>query len=162
MTTPSLNLHIRTATEQDIVGLHQVFEASVHQTCNRHYTEVQINAWVTKADISRWQELFNSDLVFILAEDNEAHQIAGFTSINAEGYLHSMFVHPDYQHKGIAGQLLDNAEQFAVQNHASDIHVEVSITAHPFFEKAGYRVDRAQIVTVNGTEMTNFVMRKQL
>lgn len=162
MTTPSSHLHLRTATQQDITSLHQVFEASVRQTCNQHYTEAQINAWVAKADINRWQELFNSDLVFILAEDKEARQIVGFTSINAKGYLHSIFVHTDYQHKGIAQQLLDNAEQFAIQNHAPDIHVEASITARRFFEKAGYTEVKAQTVTVNGTEMTNFVMQKRL
>ena len=162
MTTYKLNLHIRTATKQDLINLHQVFEISVRQTCNQHYTEGQINAWVTKADRNRWQELFNSDLVFMLAEDNDTHQIAGFTSINADGYLHSMFVHPDYQRKGVALQLLGHAEQFAIQNHASGIHVEVSITARPLFEKAGYAIVKSQTVVVNGTEMTNFIMQKQL
>lgn len=153
---------LRIATKQDITSLHRVFEASVRHTCNQHYTEAQINAWITRADINRWQELFNSDLVFILTEDDATRQIAGFTSINAKGYLHSMFVHPDYQHKGIAQLLLDYAEQFAIQNHAPDIHVEASITARPFFEKAGYKVVKVQTVTVNGIEMTNFVMKKLL
>ena len=162
MTASSSNLRIRIATKQDIIHLHEVFEASVRQTCNQHYTEAQINAWVTKADMNRWQELFSSDLVFILAEDNETHQIAGFTSINAEGYLHSMFVHPDYQRKGIAQQLLNHAEQLAIEKCVSGIHVEVSITARPFFEKAGYAIVNAQMVVVNGTEMTNFIMQKQL
>ena len=39
---------------------------------------------------------------------------------------------------------------------------EVSITARPFFEHHGYKVEREQRVQANRMIMTNFLMRKTL
>lgn len=153
---------LRTAVDSDLHLLYGVFKASVGDTCSRHYTQKQINAWIGKATPGRWKELFESDLHFILAEDTETEKIAGFTSIDTAGYLHSMFVRPEFQRQGVASLLLCAAEQFAAGHHAGSVHSEVSITARPFFERRGYVVEKEQTVVVGEVEMTNFVMRKGL
>ncbi len=43
---------------------------------------------------------------------------------------------------------------------AEAIRVHASLTAKPFFEKRGYRVEREQTVRCRGVEMTNFAMKK--
>lgn len=151
---------LRTATYADLSLLHPVFEASVRGTCRKDYTEEQINAWVQRASPERWQELFGSDLHFVLMEDNRTKEIAGFTSINARGYLHSMFVHPGYQHRGIGTSLLHAAEEFAHTHRADSIYSEVSKTAKPFFEANGYRIEKEQTVTIGRIQMNNFMMKK--
>lgn len=153
---------IRPATLEDLPLLHLCFEASVSQTCCNDYNTEQINAWINKATLERWQELFDSDLHFIVAEDRATKHIAGFTSINSIGYLHSMFVHPLYQQQGVAKQLLQVAETFAIQSQTTSIHSEVSLTAKSFFAKMGYVCEEEQAIVVNQVVMTNFLMRKQL
>lgn len=155
------NFILKTATHKDIPLLHRLFKASVRHTCNRHYAQAQIDAWINKATPARWEQLFHSDLHFIIAITIE-QEIAGFTSVNTQGYLHSMFVHPDYQHQGAASLLLSAAEDFTRQQHVASIHSEVSITARPFFEKRGYQVEKEQTVELDSIKMINFVMRKQL
>ena len=155
-------IRIRKADAEDLATLHQVFEKSVRNTCCKDYSPEQIDAWINRADSARWQELFHSELHFFLAEDTETFQTAGFTSVDTQGYLHSMFVHPRFQKKGIATLLLRTAEMFACHHQAPSLFAEVSLTARPFFERQGFVVEKQQTVTVSHVDMTNFAMRKQL
>ncbi len=155
-----MDIEIREATEADIPLLHLVFELSVTGLCSRDYKPEQIHAWVARADMNRWRELVESDLQFWVALESKSGFPAGFTSINKEGYLHSMFIHPDFKRQGIATMLLSQAEAFACHSDIPSIYAEVSLTARPFFEKQGYKVEREQTIIVNGVGMRNFVMRK--
>ena len=156
------NFSLREANLNDLSLLQPVFEKSVRQTCIRHYSKRQIDAWINKASPERWKELLESDLHFIVAEDTEKDMIAGFTSINKKGYLHSMFVAPDYQRQKVASLLLKAAESFAGRHHAEFVFTEASKTAKPFFEFMGYQTERKQTVSVNQVEMINFLMKKYL
>ena len=93
---------------------------------------------------------------------NERDEIIGFSSMNAEGYLHSLFVHRDYQQVGVGSLLLSAVEKRAWEYGVSEITSEVSLTARPFFEKRGYEVVKVQKRRANRLELTNFVMRKRL
>ena len=46
-----------------------------------------------------------------------------------------MFVHKDFQGKGIATMLLEEIERYAITAGIMRITSEVSLTARPFFEK---------------------------
>lgn len=142
--------------------LHQVFEDAVRITCAGDYTMNQIESWVKKADLPRWEHLLASGLHFMAAEYIPTGEVVGFVSVDSTGYLHSMFVHPLHQHRGVATFLLHAAEEFATGFKAVALDSEVSITARPFFEKQGFRMLCAQKVEVLGVEMDNFVMQKPL
>lgn len=157
-----MEIEIKKATEVDIPLLYRIFEKSVTGLCRQDYEAEQIQAWVSRADVSRWQELFKSDLCFWLAIDKVSRLPVGFTSINRDGYLHSLFVHPDYIRQGIATMLLVHAETWVSRFHVSSVYAEVSLTARPFFEKQGYKAEQEQCVVVNEVPMCNFVMRKLL
>ena len=88
--------------------------------------------------------------------------IIGFSSMNTEGYLHSMFVHKDWQHKGVASMLLSEVEKMALGYGVHKISAEVSITARPFFEKHGYKMVKEQKAKANRLYLTNYVMKKRV
>lgn len=142
--------------------LHSVFEAAVRTTCIADYTSEQIDAWVKKATVQRWNHLLESNLVFIAAVHVPTNVIAGFTSIDPTGYVHSMFVHPVHQHRGVGDFLLRAAEDFAKGYRAISLDAEVSLTARSFFEHQGFRIQCAQTVEVLGIELDNYVMSKPL
>ena len=50
---------------------------------------------------------------YFIVATNQQSQIVGFSSITNKGYLHSMFVHKDFQGKGIATILLNEIERYA-------------------------------------------------
>ena len=110
--------------------------------------------------MEHWKELLLKNS-YIAALDNWGN-IIGFSSMNADGYLHSLFVHKDWQRKGVATLLLSEVEKMADEYGVRKISTEVSITARPFFEKRGYRVVKEQKAKANRLYLTNFVMEKML
>lgn len=83
--------------------------------------------------------------------------IAGFGDIDKDGYLDRLFVHADYQGKGIATAVCNQLEQ-AVDG---KITTYASITAKPFFEKRGYKVVKERQEERQGVLLTNYVMIKE-
>ena len=121
-------------------ALSPVFEEAVRVTCCKDYTPSQVEAWVQRATSSRWQELLSGDLHFLAAVSQPSGEVAGFISVRGDGYLHSLFVHPAHQRRGVASFLLRAAEEEARRSEAPDLFSEVSLTAKPFFpdEAAAY------------------------
>lgn len=93
---------------------------------------------------------------------NQKSQIVGFSSITPQGYLHNMFVHKDFQDKGVATVLLNEIERYVAVMGIKRITSEVSLTARPFFEKRGFVVEKEQKCRANKLFLTNFVMAKEL
>lgn len=122
----------------------------------KDYTGEQLNVWATgQVDLEKWN-LSLQEHYSIVAVENEV--IVGFGDIKQTGYLDRLFVHADYQGKGIATAICDQLEQSVEGN----ITTHASITARPFFEKRGYKVVKEQQVERKGIFLTNYVMTKEL
>ena len=73
-----------------------------------------------------------------------------------------LYVHPDFKRRGAATALMQAAEKEARRLGVKQMSTEASLTAHPFFEAAGFSVVRRQTVEFNGQKFDNFYMRKAL
>ena len=152
---------IRQATEQDIPALQELFHNTVLYVNSKDYTQEETADWASCGNsMEHWKELLAKHH-FIVALDNQG-KIIGFSSMNAEGYMHAMFVHKDRQGKGVATRLLAEAEKMAREYEVQKIWAEVSITARPFFEKHGYRIIKEQKAKANRLYLTNYVMEKTI
>ena len=155
------NNKIRVLEEKDIPLMRDLFCTTVLNVNSRDYTEEEVKDWASCGDNeARWKELLANNQY--IGAFNECNVLVGFSSMNKDGYLHSMFVHKDFQHKGIAIQLLSEVERIARQYEVRYITCEVSLTARTFFEKKGYEIIKIQKYKANRLELTNFVMRKAL
>lgn len=74
--------------------------------------------------------------------------------------MHTLFVHKDFCHQGIATSLYKYLEAYARERGAKRLTSEVSITAKPFFEKQGFQVDEEQKRKANQMRLTNYKMSK--
>lgn len=153
------NLGIRRLAAQDIPEMRKLFRATVLTVNSKDYTKEEVEDWASCRDsVEHWKELLAKNN-YIGALDGQGG-IVGFSSMNAEGYLHSMFVHKDWQGKGVATLLLSEVEKIARRYGVHKISVEVSVTARPFFEKHGYKVVKEQKAKANRLYLTNYVMEK--
>ena len=153
------NLGIRPLTELDIPEMRELFRTTVLTVNSKDYTKEKVADWASCGDsVAHWKELLAKN-DYIGALDGQGN-IIGFSSMNADGYLHSMFVHKDWQGKGVATLLLSEVEKIAREYDVHKISVEVSITARPFFEKRGYKVLKEQKAKANRLWLTNYVMEK--
>ncbi len=155
------NFSVRPSDYKDIPVLSKLFHNTVLQINIQDYTLAQVQAWSNRGTKERWEELFQSELCFFVAEDDN-NQVVGFVSVTPSGYIHSLFVHVDYQRCGIAHMLLKTVEEEAKRYGASYCWSEVSITARGFFEKEGYEMESEQTVLLNQESLINYIMRKRL
>ena len=155
------NFIIRAALQSDAVELKNLFQNTVLAINRRDYLQAAgadcASCGHTLANI---KDMIKTHY-FIVAV-NQQSEIVGFSSITPQGYLHSMFVHKDFQGEGIATMLLNEIEQYAITNGIMRITSEVSLTARPFFEKKGYIVEEEQKRKANQLSLTNFWMAKQV
>lgn len=148
-------MEIRRYKQSDCKELTDLFYNTVHTINAKDYSKEQLDAWATgQVDLEKWDQSLKEHYS-IVAVENEI--IVGFGDIDKTGYLDRLFVHADYQGKGIATAVCNRLEQAVKGN----ITTHSSITARPFFEKRGYKVIKQQEVERQGIFLTNFVMEKE-
>lgn len=154
------NFIVRAALQSDAVELKNLFQNTVLAINRRDYSQAEVEDWASCGDdLSNIEDMIKTH--YFIVAINQQLEIVGFSSITPQGYLHSMFVHKDFQGEGIATMLLNEIEQYAITNGIIRITSEVSLTARPFFEKKGYIVEEEQKRKANQLSLTNFWMAKQ-
>ena len=121
----------------------------------KDYIKEQLDAWAPEhADLEKWDRSLLEHYSVVAVVDEV---IAGFGDIDKTGYLDRLYVHKDYQGKGIATAICDKLEQAS----QGVIVTHASVTARPFFEKRGYRVTKEQQVQRQGILLTNYIMERK-
>ena len=151
---------IRPYTKADKAACGNLFYNSVHTVCAKDYTKEQLDIWAPEVSKSgNFPRPLEDNFCFVALID---HQIVGFADITKEGYLDRFFVHKDFQKQGVGKTLLKAIEDQASHLGLKQIVLEASITARPFFEKAGYKVTLNQQKEIKGVLIKNFKMQKNI
>ena len=147
-------IKIRKYTPSDLPEIAQLFYNTVHTVNAADYSDEQLDAWADgNIDMEKWNKSLESRCSLV-AEENGV--IAGFGDIDEAGYLDRLYVHRDYQGRGIGTAICERLESGAI----GKITTHASVTAKLFFLQRGYRVIREQQVERRGVLLTNFVMEK--
>ena len=147
---------LRKYAETDCAELARLFYDTVHAVNARDYSREQLDAWATnRVNLEAWNESFQAHHTVVAEMDDN---IVGFGDMDETGYLDRLYVHKDYQRRGVATAICDVLEQ---NTKAAELTTHASITARPFFEKRGYTVVREQQVERRGVWLTNFIMKKE-
>ncbi|MFL9845683.1 GNAT family N-acetyltransferase [Flavobacterium rhizosphaerae] len=155
-----MDVLIRRYNADDLPDLVQLFRDTVHAINAKDYTPEQLNAWAPATiDAERWGQKLLAHYTLV-AKINGV--LCGFADIDDTGYFDHLFVHKNYQGKGIAGKLVAAIEAHALQNSYKRITVAVSITAKTFFLQKGYTIISPQQVPYNGQVFTNYFMDKKI
>lgn len=152
---------IRQATLFDIPAVKELYQNTILTVNRKDYTVEEVEDWASCGDDTAHLVESFKDQHYVVAE-NKNGMIVGFASVNDAGYIHTLFVHKDFQHQGIATSLYKYLEVYAKEKGAKKITSEVSITAKPFFEKQGFRVDEEQKRKANQLFLINYKMSKEL
>lgn len=149
-------MDLREYKPSDCAVLVELFYQTVHSVNAKDYIQEQQNAWATgKVDLRQWDASFQEHRTVVAVEDPT---IVGFGDMDSSGYLDRLYVHKDYQRRGIASAICDTLE---ASMPGKPITTHASITAKPFFLQRGYRVVKEQTVVRKGIPLTNFVMEKR-
>lgn len=150
-------MNIRPYSPQDLNQILKLFYDTVHTVNTHDYSQVQVDTWAPKnPNKDLWNTTLSNNLSLVALVDNE---VVGFIDLEKSGYLNRLFIHKDFQSKGIASKLLK--ELLPLSDH-SIITVDSSITALPFFLRHGFQIMRKQSVTKDSIDFTNYHMTKIL
>lgn len=150
---------IRKYRPSDCASMAKLFYDTVHAVNAKDYTEEQLNAWATgNVDLEAWNKSFLAHNTLIAEINGE---IVGFADMDNTGYLDKLYVHKDFQRRGIATALVKELERSAQKEGIFNFVTYASITARPFFEKQGYTVEAENKVIRNGITLVNYKMVKK-
>ena len=145
-------MKIREYADADFEAVARIFYDTIHAVNAKDYSREQLFAWANNVDsLKRRREDLLSQFTLIAETEGET---VGFGSMDKSGCLDLLYVHKDFQRRGIATALCDELEKgFTV------IKTYASVTAKPFFEKRGYKTIKEQEVERLGIKLKNFEMR---
>ena len=147
-------MEIRRYERSDLEKITMIFQNTVHKVNIKDYTQEQVDAWAPDfIDKEKWNKTLSEHHTFV-AVKNDA--IIGFGDIDDSGYLDRLYVHHDYLRQGVATLICNKLESMIDADQAIVTHA--SITARPFFEKRGYRIEKEQLVERNGVFLKNYIM----
>lgn len=151
-----MNLKLRQATLNDLEEIQHLFVTTIRDVCSKDYDSAQIEAWTCSVNnVDRWQSSL-TDQYFIVAELDET--IVGFGSLENGNNLFFLYVHKDFQRKGIAHRLFEKLKAKSQELGFDTLTSDVSKTARPFFEAKGFKVVQENNVTVAEVSLVNYNM----
>lgn len=144
----------------DTIGLIEVFAASIEELCQEDYDEEQRIAWASAAeDGPAFAKRLGAMVTLVVQIEGE---YAGFAALKDNTVLDMLFVHPYHAGEGVGTALCDALERIATARGASEITVDASETAAPFFEDRGYVAMRRNSIPIDDQWLTNTTMTKKL
>src|SRR6185437_4831475 len=107
----NLSIKIRKLEKSDLDDCITLFCNTVHSINIRDYNQSQLDAWAPKQiDKNAWWESLSKNIAYVA----EYHsQIVGFGDMSYEGYFDRLYVHQDFQRKGVASALIKKIEEEA-------------------------------------------------
>lgn len=157
-----LTVNIRTHLPEDYEALADLFYRAVHAIGDELYTPAEKAAWApvnTRERLDHWKERVETKRPFV-AEYQD--QIVGFIELEPDGLIDCLYVDPNHQNLGLAGQLYQQAVNEASHFGLKELSTYASKKARPFFERRGFVVAHENLVEKDGQKLTNYFMKKSL
>ncbi|PYF80533.1 GNAT family acetyltransferase [Marinomonas alcarazii] len=149
-------MKIRHFKPSDSTEIADLFHGSVHSISSDIYSAAQLEAWApTPPGYTMWKERLAITKPFVATIDDV---VVGFIELESDGHIDCLYVHRNYQRRGVALALFKHASDEAIKNGCEIMYVEASILAKAFFEKMGFDVQAENIVQKNHQELINYSM----
>ena len=93
-------MHIRPYRSSDCPALAELFYQTVHAVNARDYSPEQLDAWADgRVELAAWDASFRAHDTRVAVEGGV---IVGFADLGPDGYLDRLYVHRDWQGRGVA------------------------------------------------------------
>lgn len=155
----AVTVQYRWAASADYVELGEVMFDAVRNGASL-YTEAQRAAWVTEPrQGGEWASRLSAQSIAAACSNG---MIAGFMSLDADGYLDFAYIRPQHQGTGIFRMLFSRLLELAKENSMPRIWTHASLMARPAFAAMGFETIREEMVSLNGQDFERFIMQLTL
>jgi putative acetyltransferase len=149
---------VRSYVPTDCGPLIEVFRDSVRGTGLRHYSLEQVLAWAPdEIDYVRFGARRANRMTWVAEIGGRP---VGFADLELDGHIDMLFVHPDFQRRGVASALLEIVVSTAHERGLKRLYTESSIGARSIFERFGFLVQSDNTVAIGKQVLSNFRMEK--
>ncbi|MCL1125015.1 GNAT family N-acetyltransferase [Shewanella surugensis] len=149
----------------------QLFHDAIHAIDDDVYSVLHQQAW-SKAPRSNyhWQKRLSNSQTWLMLDDTQLYQArprcCGFINVEigyvSRGYIDSLYVHPNYQHRGIATRLYLCLQDWASAQGFTRLSVDASVLSKPLFLSQGFKQVHRSYQEKSGQVIMGFLMEKGL
>ncbi|WP_299807333.1 GNAT family N-acetyltransferase [uncultured Shewanella sp.] len=135
------------------------------------YCEEERSAWsFAPRSAYHWHKRLSKSQTWLVVDEKRLASGKAFccgfvnleTQFESRGYIDSLYVHPDYQGRGIARQLYAALEQWARQHKFDELSVDASKVSRPLFESVGFKIRHRSYQEKRAVVIMGYYMLKTL
>ncbi|MDH7444731.1 GNAT family N-acetyltransferase [Aquimarina sp. 2201CG14-23] len=155
-----MNYLISQAVDSDLTLMQRLFYQTVTIYGSKIFTKSEVKIYSRlAADKNYWKEKFKNDFVYNAKLNGE---IIGSFLLNRDGVIEYIFVHQNYQGRGIAKKLYAVMEEVAKEHNVSTLTTQINAVTKTFFRKNGFEIIENVEKVVGGEEEVSYSGVKKL
>ncbi len=148
-----------------------IFHESIHHLNDDVYSCDDKSAWSAAPRSSyHWNKRLSRSQAWVVLDVscsvNGKPRCCGFINVEthfySQGYIDSLYVHPDYQGKGVAHKLYETLEHWAREQEFSALSVDASKASKALFLSRGFKLRHKSYQEKLGRIIMGFLMEKEL
>lgn len=152
-------MKIRKFKSSDSVEVAKLHRNTIRYVNKTDYPPKQIKVWSGRVSAKRFRESISQRKRFVAIEKNK---IVGFGDYSSDGELTGLYIHKDFQGRGVGKSLLIKLEGQARKQGIKEFHLESTTTAKIFYERNGYKIIKKGKHEINGQRLVIYIMKKKL
>jgi len=127
---------IRQFRESDAREVSELIVHCLKEINAKYYTDDVIEKLI---EVHSPEEIVKRSKNQLVLVADQYDDIIGTATVKfSSNYFGSVFVHPDFQGRGIGKRLMENLEDLIAQNGRNMVEIHASLNAVEFYEKIGY------------------------
>jgi len=128
-------LTFRPARKENAQACWDIRVDAIRDGCSTVYTSEQIRIWTSDSPTPAYAAMVERHYQLAIIEQ----QIVGTGMIDLQsGKLDAIFIRPEFMGLGVGRQMLAHLEQLAREQHLSQVSLESTLNAAPFYRHCGY------------------------
>ena len=157
MTTPPTGIVIRPYRSADAAATLEIFVRAILTSARSGYTEEQTAAWLGSEPLATEWDQRRAGAGTVVAEVDGI--VAGFSDLGEDGYIDRLFTFPGSGRRGVGAVLVRHVVDLARARSLPEVRTHASRLARPVFERAGFEVQKREVVRRGDAELERFAMR---
>jgi len=157
---------IRPFAPADAESVVRVHWEAVHETAGADYPPDILNEWsipVTPERVQAFRATRATSKEITLVAEKNGHVVGFGAFLPATNELTAIYVLPEAGSQGVGKQLLQELERLARERGLTELHLDSSLTAEPFYRANGYvRESTEEHTRASGRKMPAVQMRRAL
>jgi len=152
-------MEIRLAQDKDYAAIARLHKATIRHINSRDYPEDIIEVWSGRTNAKRFRSSAFKVKRWVAIE---GEKVIGFCDHDFKCDLGGLYIHKDFQGKGVGGKLMKKAEASMKKLGCKIITIMSTITAKSFYQKMGFKIIKKGFHQIKDKKVEVFFMSKKI